>query len=233
MEMRLRSAGLAPLVFADHDRAHRAVLHRVAHDGDVGLDEPQEMLFAERASAHQIAGRARLEAREVTRVLDHDVRLVASAGELGRDAWKEVVEHAHHPLGARARAAGGLVALPLRELGGRDAQNFRRRHRLVTGTEWARRLRLRDRRGAERGCAGVEFAAAAQREGEALAAHVDDVGDDAGHRVLDPDQRAVANFVFNRHPSILSLGAAGFSTRMPVVRAPRQAGIAWSQRTLP
>src|SRR4029077_11800735 len=97
--------------------------------------------------------------------------------------------------------------------------NFRRRHRFVAGTERACRLRLRDLRGAERGSARVEFAAAAQRERKALAAHIDDVGDDAGYRILDPDQRAVANFVFNRHRSILSLGAPGFSTRAPLANA--------------
>jgi len=150
----------------------------------------------------------------VTRVLDHDVRLVASGGELGRNAREEIVEHAHHPGCARARALGGPVALPLRELGGRDAKNLRGRHRFIAGTKWAGRLRLGDLVGAKRGRRRVKLVAPSQGEGETLPAHVDDVGDDAGHRIFDPDQCAVAHFIFDRHPSILSLGAAGFSTRL-------------------
>ena len=103
MQMRLRRARLAPLVLADHDRANVGILQRQPHHARIGLHQMKEMPAAQRAGKHQIGLRSR-RVDKMTRIFDHDVRLVAISGQLRGNSREEIVDHAHDP----TRAVGSL-----------------------------------------------------------------------------------------------------------------------------
>src|ERR1017187_4489214 len=76
MQMRLRGARLAPLILADYNRANVRILQRAAHPARLALAQLKEITAAQRAGKHQIGVRSR-RVDKMTRIFDHDVRLVA------------------------------------------------------------------------------------------------------------------------------------------------------------
>src|SRR6266851_3977353 len=132
---------------------------------------------------------------EVARVLDHDIRLVAVASQLFGNPWEQVVEDPNDPFRVRDR----MGAAPAWELLARHAHQFGGCLGFIAGTKRASCYRVLQRLWIGRWRIRSQFLAATERKSEALTAHIDDVGDDAGDRILDPDERAVANLVFKRH----------------------------------
>ena len=130
MQMRLRGAGLAPLILADHNRANVGILQREAHHARVGLHQMKEMTAAQRAGKHQIGRRSR-RVDKMTRIFDHDVRLVAISGQLRGNSRKQIVDYAHDP----TRAVGSLRPVPFGDFIRSDPKDLARRKPFVAHTE--------------------------------------------------------------------------------------------------
>src|SRR5208282_4059391 len=128
------------------------------------------MPAAQRSRENQIGGRSR-SVDKMPRILDDDIRLVAISGQFGRDTREKIVYDAHDP----SRAILTLRAGPFGDFVARHPEKFARRHAFVARTEWARLGRVANRLGTQTRRIGNGILAAAEREREALAAHIDNV----------------------------------------------------------
>src|SRR5271154_4903335 len=128
------------------------------------------MAATQRTGEHQIGRRSR-RVDKVTRIFDHDIRLVAISGQLRRNSREQIVDDAHYP----GVAVVSLRAGPFRDLSLSQPKDFASRHLLVAGTEWARLGRARDFFRIKRSRISLDVVATAERERKALAAHIDNV----------------------------------------------------------